>query len=94
MPDDKKILADDMRNDDMDMDFGEEQKAQGGTQKVNPVQVQKFLKGIDYPADKNELIQAAKDEGADENVISMLESLPEEQYQTPADLSQAIGAEE
>lgn len=92
MPDDK---IDDMGNDDMDMDVDEgQQQAQGGTQKVNPVQVQKFLKGVDYPADKNELIQAAKDEGADENVISMLESLPEEQYQTPADLSQAIGAEE
>ena len=61
---------------------------------VNPVQVQKFLKGVDYPANKDELIQAARDEGADDNVIKMLESLPEEQYQTPADLSQAIGAEE
>ena len=94
MLDDKKI-ADEMGNEeDMDMDFDEGLKAQGGTQKVNPVQVQKFLKGVDYPADKNELIQAAKDEGADENVISMLESLPDEEYQTPADLSQAIGAEE
>ncbi len=93
MQDDKKT-ADDMKDQDMDVDFDEGMQAQGGSQKVNPVQVQKFLKGVDYPADKNELIQAAKDEGADENVISMLESLPDEQYQTPADLSQAIGAEE
>lgn len=58
---------------------------------VNPIQVQKFLKGVDYPASKQDLIDNAKNLGADENVCSSLEQLPDEDFQTPADVSQAIG---
>ena len=57
---------------------------------VNPVQVQKFLKGIDYPASKQNLIERAKQQGADENVCSALEQLPDEQFETPAKVSKAI----
>jgi predicted outer membrane protein len=58
---------------------------------VNPIQVQKFLKGVDYPASKADLIEKAKSMGADENVQSSLEQLPDEEFQTPADVSQAFG---
>jgi hypothetical protein len=59
--------------------------------KVNPIQLQKYLKGMDYPASKQELIAHAEQQGADENVRATLEQLPDEQFQTPADVSQAIG---
>lgn len=59
--------------------------------KVNPVQVQKFLKGMDYPANKQEVLHHAKQQGADENVCSTLEQLPDEDFETPADVSKAIG---
>ncbi|HEY8605634.1 MAG TPA: DUF2795 domain-containing protein [Noviherbaspirillum sp.] len=58
---------------------------------VNPIQVQKFLKGIDYPANKSALIENAKKMGADENVCAELDQLPDEDFQTPADVSQALG---
>lgn len=58
---------------------------------VNPVQVQKYLKHVDYPATKEDLIKVAQDEGADENVLHTLEDLPEEEYDSPKKLSQAIG---
>ena len=58
---------------------------------VNPIQIQKFLKGVDYPANKEALLQNAKDMGADENVCASLEQLPDEEFETPADVSQAIG---
>ena len=58
---------------------------------VNPVQIQKFLKGVDYSASKQDLIEHAKEQGADENVCSTLEQMPDEQYETPADVSKAIG---
>jgi hypothetical protein len=58
---------------------------------VNPVQVQKFLKGVDYPASKDDLLKTAQQEGADENVRSVLEKLPNEQFKTPAEVSKAIG---
>jgi hypothetical protein len=59
--------------------------------KVNPIQVQKFLGGMDYPASKDEIVDHAKSKGADENVMDVLEQLPDDEYQTPADVSKAIG---
>jgi len=58
---------------------------------VNPIQVQKFLKGIDYPVNKQDLVKHAKQQGADENVCSTLDRLPDEEFETPADVSKAIG---
>jgi hypothetical protein len=60
--------------------------------KANPVEVQKHLKGVDYPADKQELIRHAQQQGADREVLSLLERLPEdEEYETPTELNKAIG---
>ncbi|MBE9050048.1 DUF2795 domain-containing protein [Nostocales cyanobacterium LEGE 11386] len=60
--------------------------------KANPVEIQKHLKGVDYPANKQELIQHAQSQGADRDVISILEQLPEnEEYESPTDLNKAIG---
>ena len=58
---------------------------------VNPIQIQKYLKGVDYPASKQALLEKAKSMGADENVCQSLEQLPDESFQTPADVSQAFG---
>ena len=58
---------------------------------VNPVQVQKYLKGVDYPASKNDLLNQARAEGADQDVLATLERLPDETFQSPADVSEAIG---
>jgi hypothetical protein len=57
---------------------------------VNPIQMQKFLKGVDYPASKSDLLETAERNGADEDVRTTLERLPDEEYQTPADVSQAL----
>ncbi|MCL4419519.1 DUF2795 domain-containing protein [Patescibacteria group bacterium] len=58
---------------------------------VNAAQVQKFLSGVNYPASKQDLINKAREEGADENVIQTLEKLPDQMFDTLADVSQAIG---
>ncbi|MCW2642693.1 MAG: hypothetical protein JWP76_4999 [Dactylosporangium sp.] len=58
---------------------------------VNPVQLQKFLKGIDYPADKSTLLQRARESGADDNVMRTLEQLPRDQFNSPNDVSEAVG---
>ena len=63
----------------------------GEMAKVNPVQVQKFLGGLDYPASKEDLIKHAQQKGADEHVRSTLERLPDRNYEAPPDVSKAIG---
>jgi hypothetical protein len=57
--------------------------------KVNPVHVQKFLGGLDYPASKEDLMKRAEQEGADQEVRSILEQLPDQNHETPADVSKA-----
>ncbi|HEY9699520.1 MAG TPA: DUF2795 domain-containing protein [Trichocoleus sp.] len=59
--------------------------------KPNPIQVQKDLKGMDYPASKQDLIDHAKKHGADKEVESLLNEIPDQDYETPAELSKALG---
>jgi hypothetical protein len=57
---------------------------------ANPIQIQKYLKGVDYPADKRTLLETARREGADDNICASLEQLPDQEFQTPADVSEAF----
>jgi hypothetical protein len=59
--------------------------------KANPIEVQKFLEGVGYPARTRELVQEAKRQGASENVRATLERLPEDEFEAPTDVSEAIG---
>jgi len=59
--------------------------------KVNPIQVQKFLKGVDYPASAEDIRKAAEKNGADDDITQTLAQLPNESFQTPADVSKALG---
>jgi hypothetical protein len=59
---------------------------------VNPIQMEKYLKGTDYPANKSDLLKRAEQNGADERVRSVLEQLPDQKYDSPTDVSKAIGA--
>ena len=53
---------------------------------ISPETIYNFLKGMNYPAGKNELIQQAKKNNADTNVINAMESLPEKEYESQEDV--------
>ncbi|RWZ61581.1 DUF2795 domain-containing protein [Labedella populi] len=56
----------------------------------NPIQVQKYLGGIDYPASKDDIVSAAESSGADENVLEALRSIPDQEYDAPTAVSSAV----
>lgn len=58
---------------------------------VNPIQIQKYLGGVNYPASKEDLVNKAKQEGASQDVLQTLQRMPGEKYNSPNDVSQAIG---
>lgn len=60
-------------------------------QTPNPVQVQKFLGGLDYPAGKQQIVDKARKEGADQNVLEELEHLPDREYDSPVAVSREVG---
>jgi hypothetical protein len=57
----------------------------------SPIQLQKYLGGIDYPTDKNTLIERARSNGAGEDVLQTLRGLPADRFNSPNDVSEAFG---
>lgn len=57
---------------------------------ANPIEVQKHLKGISYPASKDDIVRTARQEGADDSVLSALRALPDREYDGPNAVSQEI----
>lgn len=58
--------------------------------KIAPIQVQKYLKGIDYPVTKKDLIEHARKNNAGDDIISMLEGIKSNKFNDPADVSKAL----
>ena len=58
---------------------------------INPIEVQKALKGVDYPAKKDDIVRNAKERGADSDILKALENLPDQEYNKPTDVNQALG---
>ena len=61
--------------------------------KVSAVDISHNLSGIDFPADKPHLVEWAKNKGADQDVINVLQAMPERQYQNMADVERGFGEE-
>lgn len=59
---------------------------------LNPMEIQQQLPEIDYPASKQDLIKYATEKGAGEHMRSLLEKLPEQEYTTINEITQAIAA--
>lgn len=56
---------------------------------VNPIEVQKHLKGVDYPATAEELVEQAEENDAPEEVVEALEAL-EGTFDSPAEVQEAL----
>lgn len=56
----------------------------------SPIDIQKALGGINYPASRDDLVSNAEDSGADESVLDALRNIPDTQYESPADVSKAV----
>lgn len=56
----------------------------------NPIEIQRHLSGVDYPASRDELVQTAEREGAADDVVEALRSLPDREYDSPTAVSSAV----
>jgi hypothetical protein len=52
------------------------------------------LSGIDFPADKRKLVEYARKNKADNDVIQVLEKMPDEKYTSMADVFKGVGMTE
>lgn len=57
---------------------------------VTSLDIHQYLTSVEYPATKDDLVFAARDEGAPKEVIDTLDSLPVDiDYETPLEVSRA-----
>ena len=55
-----------------------------GQGRVNASQIQLYLKGVSYPANKDDIVSNARSNGAPQNVMDFINRLPDKQYGGPA----------
>ena len=58
---------------------------------VDPIEVQKHLKGVDYPASRDDLVAAAQSNGASGDIVSALENIGRDSFDGPDDVMEALG---
>ena len=56
-------------------------------------EIQESLKGMDYPAEKEDLMRQAKQNKANKKVMDAIENLPEQKFKSPIDVQKAWGKE-
>lgn len=57
---------------------------------INPIELQKHLKGMDYPASKQAVIQQAERNDAPEDRIQALEGMDKETFDGPSAVQEAV----
>lgn len=64
--------------------------AQSKSDSISAAEIQKFIGGIDFPCDKDELMEHAKEKGAPQSVLKLMEKFPDKEYHSVVDVSKDI----
>ena len=56
----------------------------------NPIDAQKHLEGISYPASKEDLAFTAESNNAPSDLVEQLRNLPDQQFSGPDDVQEAL----
>lgn len=54
------------------------------------IRVQKYLSGVSYPATKQQLIEHARGNHANKEVLNALQDIPDREYSGPDQVSKAV----
>ena len=57
---------------------------------VSPIDIQKALSGMDYPASKDDIVKHAEQHGGDKEVLDALEKIDDREYEGPSGVSAAV----
>ncbi|WP_028239507.1 DUF2795 domain-containing protein [Stutzerimonas azotifigens] len=57
----------------------------------SPANVTHHLKGIDFPAGREDLVEHARKNDADQEVLDVLEQMPDEKYGSMAAVMKGLG---
>jgi hypothetical protein len=57
---------------------------------ATPLEIEQCLRGVHYPAKKQDLIKHAQQQGANQNTLETLKNLREGNFNGPADVNRAV----
>jgi hypothetical protein len=57
---------------------------------VNPALVESLIEGMPLPARRDEIVEYAQVEGAEENMLDALRALPDREYESADDIGEAL----
>ena len=57
---------------------------------VSPIDIQKALSGMDYPASKDDIVKHAQEHGGDGEVLEALTGIEDREYEGPSGVSSAV----
>jgi Protein of unknown function (DUF2795) len=57
---------------------------------VSPIDIQKALSGMDYPASKDDIVKHAEQHGGDKEVLDALKKIDDREYEGPSGVSKAV----
>lgn len=57
---------------------------------MNPIEVQRRLRGVSYPATLDDVLAAAEENGADDDLLDDLRSLDQDDFEGPDDVVRAL----
>ena len=68
------------------------QSAQSGKSQrdIGMIEVQKYIKDIDFPVGKNELLDHARSHDAPDEILELMKNFPSQQYGSSSDVSRAL----
>lgn len=58
----------------------------------NPIDLQKHLGGVDYPAKRDDLVRTAEESGAGDDILEALRGIPDREYDSPTAVSKAVSS--
>lgn len=61
---------------------------------ASPAKIQQCLKGAHYPSNKHDLVNLAKKNKAPNEVMSILDLIPEKEYSSPIHVMKEVGKKE
>ncbi len=61
--------------------------------KVNPIDVEQFLQKSHFPAQKQDLVQFARNEHAPEQIVNAISGIPDREYNSPQEAAKETFSE-
>lgn len=58
---------------------------------VTAADVEHAIRGISFPADRNDLVEQAESNRANSDIIDIIKDLPGNKFKSPIDVSKAFG---